>query len=368
MKKIVLSGVVGWDITATAVREELAKANGDDIEVHISSPGGLVGAGLEIFNLLRNYAGKKVCILSGYAMSMASYIPLANFDEIRAEDNAVYMIHNARGGVWGDHNDILNYGATLKGLSGLIARAYVKRLEKAGKAKSMEDICIAMDKESYYFGQGIVDEGFADVLIETENDDDSTTALAGAQAAFVETMAKMGREASMVREDLQKASAMLAMLDPSASPVVTPPASAGITEKEDQKMKRLADLLAENPAAKAEHDALVIAARAEGDTAGERRVQDRITAAAPFLNAKEYPTVGPIALKVIKGEENSATLTAVVAAVDAVTQNQASTAAQAATGTAPATPASPAPVIDPAAVVTDGAGLDAAIAQFREGR
>lgn len=368
MKKLELSGVVGWDIYPSQVRDFLREASGADIEVRVSSPGGLIGAGLEIFNLFRNYTGKKTCIISGYAMSMMSYIPLA-FDEIHVEDNAVYMIHNARGGVWGDHNDVLNYGGTLKGLSGVIAKAYRKRMEKAGKATSLEELIAAMDKETFYFGEEIVDAGFADKLIDTDADKDSSSAVASAKAVFGECVAKMTQEAQAVREDLNRASAMLDMVDLAAvSAVALSPAQAGTSQEEVQQMATLAELLAANPAAKTEHDAALASARTEGVAAGKQEVQSVIAEAAPYLNSSKYPEiVKQTALKVIQGAEAKATLIAAVAAVDAVTESAAAAAAAAATDGATPAPAAPAgaAVVDPAEPVNSEAGLDAAVAQFK---
>ena len=55
-----------------------------------------------------------------------------------------------------------------------------------------------------------------------------------------------------------------------------PPATAGTTKEEAQKMDTLTEFLAANPAAKAEHDAIVLkaegTARVEGETAGKEEM------------------------------------------------------------------------------------------------
>lgn len=204
MKTITLSGVIGWDVTAQDLRDGLKNANGDDVEIIISSPGGFVSTGLEMFNLIRNYTGKTVARLSGYAMSIASYIPLAA-DRIIAEDNAIYMIHNVRGGVWGDHNDILAYGATTKGMSKLIARAYAKRT-----GKEVNDVEEMMDKETYFFGQDMIDHAFVDELLDTGSDTDDTTAKALACMAFAECNTRMAADIRAVHQDLAACATILA--------------------------------------------------------------------------------------------------------------------------------------------------------------
>jgi ATP-dependent protease ClpP protease subunit/cellobiose-specific phosphotransferase system component IIA len=207
MKKIAISGVIGWDSTAAGLREALKEAAGADVEITISSPGGFVSDGLEMFNLIRNYAGTTVARLSGYAMSMASYIPLAA-DRIIAEDNAIYMIHNVRGGVFGDHNDILNYGATTKGMSRLIAKAYCKR-----SGKTLAEVEKMMDVETYLFGEEMVDHGFIDEIITTDAEKDPETARAMACFALQECSGRMSADISAVKRDLASASVMLGAMN-----------------------------------------------------------------------------------------------------------------------------------------------------------
>ena len=327
MKKIQICGIVGWDCTPSGLRQELEEAAGDSVELEISSPGGYIAPGLEMFNLIRNYQGEINVRLTGYAMSMASYLPLAvkarqNPGKIVAEDNAVFMIHNARGGTFGDHNDILGYGEYLKGLSNVIARQYVKRT-----GKSMEEIVGMMDAETFFFGEEMVDNGFVDEIIEIEreddeNDDDERDSLmATAKAAFLDCAARMNEKPEAIKKDYMQASRMLS--DNEFNP---PAPSAGKTKKEDQQMVSLKELLTDNPKAKAEYDDALAAARSEG----EKSVRATIDRVVPLMTSGEYPKViTETAIKVLKGEEAMGTLTASVAAVDAVKQQAEQNAAAA---------------------------------------
>ena len=253
MKEFSISGYIGWDATADSVREALRAANGEDVRVLISTPGGLVSEGLDIFNQIRNYRGKTLAVLSGFAMSMGSYIPLA-FDEVHVEDNAIYMIHNVHGGIWGDHNDILDYGEFCKGLSSLLGKAYVKRSGEDAAA-----IATMMDKETYFFGEQIVEMGFADKVVEASNDDDQETALATARLAMETCTAKLNQEVETMKKDLRQAARMTAMLDltnhKSGIPNASGPAKIG-----ERIMTLTVDKL------KADHSDLVAALVAEATT------------------------------------------------------------------------------------------------------
>jgi ATP-dependent protease ClpP protease subunit/nucleoside diphosphate kinase len=355
MITIPCSGIIGWDVTPQGIREALKAANGDDVTFEVSSPGGFIAPGLEIFNMIRNYPGKTTAKLIGYAMSMASYIPLA-CDMRVAEDNAVFMIHNARGGTFGDHNDILGYGTFLKGLSGVIARQYVTTT-----GKSLDELTAMMDKETYFFGEEMVAAGFVHSIIKTYKDDSKDSAVAVAQATFMDAMGRMSAETNQVKADMQLAAAALNIS------IAVPPAAAGTQSKEVHQMK-LHELLAADPAAKTEFDAAIAAARVEGEASGKATMSATIEKVAPFMVSGAYPaTVGKTALAVLKGEEAMGTLTAAVAAVDAVREEHAATVAAAASVAAGDVAAQQHNQIDPAAVVADQTGLDAAIAAAKGG-
>lgn len=356
IKKHALTGVVGWDILAVDVRNFLRDANGEDVEMELATPGGLVSSGIEIFNLIRNYPGKTTGIVTGYAMSMGSYMLLA-FDERAAHDNAVYMIHNARGGVWGDHNDILSYGAYVKGLSGLLGKQYVKTT-----GKTTAEISEMMDKETFFFGSEIMDAGFVDRIIETDKDKDKESGVFAAKAVFTDTMAKLSSDAEQVRADMLTASSLMNLA------TITPtPASAGIQKKED-KVMILAELLSQNLAAKAEFDAALASAKAGGVVEGKAAIQAVIDQVAPLMQSGKYPpTIGSTALAVLKGEQAIGNLTAAVAAVDAVREEMAALTAAGETGKQKETPAGQVVVVDPKALVDSDAGLEAAIAAAKVG-
>ena len=202
MKKITLSGIVGWDFTGESIRRELDDAAGGDVELLISSPGGYVSDCLEIANLVRSYPGRVTARLVGFAMSAASYIPLFA-DHVIAEDNAVYMMHNVQGGVWGDHNAILKYGNLTRDLSAMMAKQYVRFT-----GKDQVEIAALLDAESYFCGQAIIDAGFAHELAESTGDDDETSAMAVARTTFAATASRLAADITATAADLTRAVSM----------------------------------------------------------------------------------------------------------------------------------------------------------------
>lgn len=202
--RIVLSGDVGWEITPQGVREQLDKAAGADVELVISSRGGLVGAALEIYNMLRSYPGQTTAILSGYAMSAASYIPMA-CKRVLAEDNAVFMVHNAWGVAVGDHREMRKVGGILGGLSNLLAGAYARFT-----GKSREQINQLLADETWLFGEEIVAAGFAHETIAPQEagEDDAASALAAARIHFDQVRARLSYASTTVLSDLSRVANM----------------------------------------------------------------------------------------------------------------------------------------------------------------
>jgi ATP-dependent protease ClpP protease subunit len=182
-----IDGIIGWDVYASDIREQLASATA--VEIQISSPGGDVAEGLAIFNAIRDHrrAGHQVTArIVGLAASMATYIPLAA-ERITAEDNAVWMIHNAWGFAAGDYRDMRKTGDILDGLTRTLARAYAERT-----GQDLNAIRQQMDDETWLFGEDIVAAGFADA-IEPAGDgpEDSAEAFATARARFARMTGKL---------------------------------------------------------------------------------------------------------------------------------------------------------------------------------
>lgn len=270
MRRITMSGDVGWEIKALGIREELAAANGDEIEVVISSRGGLVGEGLEIFNLIRNYPGRKTAILSGYAMSMASYIPMA-FDRVVAEDNAVMMIHNAWGIAVGDHNEMAKIGTILGGLSHLLSGGYARFT-----GRNRQEIGAMMDAETWLFGDQITAAGFAhETVAAEEHDGDQESAMAAAQLHFSGVCQRLAADKAVVQSDLSRVAAMVPggignTGDVPRTPSTTEPVMDLKTLKEKHP-ELVAAIVAE---ATAGFNDQLAAARQEGAAAEQRRIAE----------------------------------------------------------------------------------------------
>lgn len=160
-KRIRLNGFVGGELTPESVSEVFDSLDSEDIVVDLNTKGGDIYAGLEIFNRIRQYPGKKTVILGGVVASAGSYISMA-FDKIVAQDISSFMIHNAQGFMFGDGDAMAKEAEELKKIDKHIANIYAKKTGKTEK-----EILNMMKNETWLYGQEIVDSGFAEEYTET---------------------------------------------------------------------------------------------------------------------------------------------------------------------------------------------------------
>lgn len=209
MKRIAIEGIIGWDVMAVDVRKALEEANGEEVDLLINSPGGSIFEGIAIFNAIRDFrrdGGIVAARVVGLGASMSSYIPMAA-DKVIVEDNAVWMIHNPWSLVAGDQNDLRAEADVLDGLSNVLAAAYEK---KTGKDR--QEIRGMMDKETWLYGEGIVEAGFADELVPAgEGPDTEADAMALARNAFKAMTERMKAEPD--EHPLQEIAAMADLAD-----------------------------------------------------------------------------------------------------------------------------------------------------------
>ncbi len=286
---IPISGIIGIDVHAKDIRTALNKVGNADVTFDISSPGGFVMPALEIFNLIRLHKGNTTARLIGQAASAAAYIPMAA-DTIEAFDNAVLLIHNVSAFVLGDRNDLRDAAARFEKLDNLIAKAFEN---KTGKSRN--EILALMDKETILFGEEIKEEGFADKIIETEEDKDKEESVAVTRELVLNCIAQM-KKTDECKDDLKQAAAFAGDSDAVEDKRMQAPAKDKQTNKEGKVM----DL----NKLKAEHPEILEAAMQLG--VGKER--DRVT--AHLILGQETGALDTAIKAVEDGTEMNATMNA----------------------------------------------------------
>lgn len=317
-----ISGEIGWDVMPEDIKKQLNDAKGKDIEVQVASPGGFVFDGIEIFNAFRDYKkqypkAQMMLTIKGLAASMASYLAVnPAFDLVAAEDNAVFMIHNAWGGAVGDYREMKKSAEVLEGISDLLGQAYAK---KTGKKK--EEIKKAMDDESWYFGEELKEYGFVDEIIKASEKIEKESALATGLVSFKAMSEKLKND----KTDVMK---LAAVLKPEETyPVmesVTPAASsAGENNNITGGVVMTLDEL------KSQHPALYAEIFKAGYDSGKAEAMAVASKAATFAANKEYPEqIHAVALEVMQGKKSMETLDVLVANADMIKEMLKSKSAQ----------------------------------------
>jgi len=307
-----LEGEIGWAIGTWEVKNILNKAAGKDILINFSSPGGSVFTGLKMFNLFKNYKGKVDFHLVGESASMGSYIPLAASGKITAEPNVVYMIHNARSFVGGDHHFMRKRADIIEGLSNILKAEYVKR---TGKKES--EIAQLMDDETFFFGAEAVKAGFIDEVIgdKDQDPDAKITYIALAKESFESCMSKLNKEKP---DDYEKAAAIIKTDFKAHSEhrdIKT--ANAENINKSEGSMD-LKEAIDKHPAIDAQVKIKVqeaVAVALEDEKTKNTAIIARV--AVVFDEQKSYPqTCIDVAVGVLRGEKDISVLDAVIAMHD----------------------------------------------------
>ncbi len=140
----------------------------EELNISLSSVGGLVSAGIVIHNKLREMASKGVkitCTVDGVAMSAGSLIMCAA-DTIKAYPSSLIMVHKASMLFYANLNaDKLRKAADeLDAFDKAIIAAYKRKT-----CKNESELEAMMSAETYMTGEEAKEKGFVDELLEGEN-------------------------------------------------------------------------------------------------------------------------------------------------------------------------------------------------------
>ena len=131
MNRISISGdIATWNESARYLDYRLSGMTGD-LEVEISSYGGDVFEGIEMFNTLRKYSAEKgevTTINKSKCMSIASLLFLAG-DKRKAYKNATIMGHKSWTWMAGNADDLEKEAQILSGIDGVLASEYGKYIK-----------------------------------------------------------------------------------------------------------------------------------------------------------------------------------------------------------------------------------------------
>jgi ATP-dependent protease ClpP protease subunit len=159
-----------WGTSAQGFVDQLNAITTPKITVYVNSPGGEVFDGIAIHTALAMSKAHVTTFNTGIAASAASYIMMAG-DTIKTARNAMWMLHDASGMVWGNATACRAQAELLDKLSLNIADMYAMQ---AGGTKE-EWFARLENTETWYTGEEALSAGLADEITDPDEDPDEQT-------------------------------------------------------------------------------------------------------------------------------------------------------------------------------------------------
>ena len=163
---IMLEGPIGEHTASILCAQLLFLESQDaskDITLYINSPGGLVTAGMAIYDTMQYVRSDIQTIVVGQACSMGSLLASAGTKGKRFMlPHARHMIHQPLGGASGQASDIQIRANEIIRIKKELTEAYVKHNTKG---KTYEEFESAMDRDNFMTAQEALDFGLVDEII-----------------------------------------------------------------------------------------------------------------------------------------------------------------------------------------------------------
>ena len=162
---IMLDGEIN-DAAASLVVAQLLFLESEDpeapISLYINSPGGVISAGMAIYDTMQYIKPQVSTICVGMAASMAAFLLAAGARGKRfALPNAEVMIHQPLGGTQGQASDIKIAAEHI-----LRTREKMNRLLSEMTGQPYEQICADTDRDNYMTAEEACSYGLVDKVIE----------------------------------------------------------------------------------------------------------------------------------------------------------------------------------------------------------
>ena len=132
-----------------------------EISMYINSPGGVVTAGLAIYDTMQFIRPPVSTLCTGQAASMGSLLLTAGGKDLRfALPNARIMLHQPSGGFQGQATDIMLHAQEILNLKKRLNEIYVKHTGQP--LKTVED---ALERDKFLTAEGAMEFGIIDKVI-----------------------------------------------------------------------------------------------------------------------------------------------------------------------------------------------------------
>jgi ATP-dependent Clp protease protease subunit len=133
-----------------------------EISIYINSPGGVVTAGLAIYDTMQFIRPAISTTVMGQAASMASLLLCAGNKDMRFSlPHASVMVHQPSGGFQGQVTDILIHARNVEALKRRLNEIYVKHT-----GRSIKDVEEALERDNFMTAEQARDFGLIDKVLD----------------------------------------------------------------------------------------------------------------------------------------------------------------------------------------------------------
>lgn len=132
--------------------------DGDEVEVYVNSPGGVIDVGSEIYTLLRSRSEQVKIFITGEACSAASIVAMAAYCEMAP--TALMMVHCVSTRAAGNHNEMEHTAEMLRTADSALATAY-----SAKTGMGEEEVLEMMNHETWLTAEQAKEKGLIDAVM-----------------------------------------------------------------------------------------------------------------------------------------------------------------------------------------------------------
>lgn len=172
-----------------------AAAPGDEVEVYINSPGGVIDVGSEIYTMLRGRPEVKIYI-TGEACSAASVIAMAGYCAM--SPTALMMVHCVSSGQVGNHSDMEHMAEVLRTADQALCTAY---MDKSGMSR--EEVLEMMERETWLTAGQAKEKGLIDAVM-FENQEEELLPLTAGPIFILPSRSMLDKARRMMKEEAEK--------------------------------------------------------------------------------------------------------------------------------------------------------------------
>jgi len=140
-----------------------------EISMYINSPGGVVTAGLSIYDTMQYIKPKVSTLVVGQAASMGSLLLAAGEKGMRFSlPNSRIMVHQPSGGFQGQATDISIHAREILELKDRLNNIYVRHT-----GQTLKKVENALERDNFMTAENAKDFGLIDEIVESRNKDET---------------------------------------------------------------------------------------------------------------------------------------------------------------------------------------------------